>query len=215
MIFGMIAPLPKSSRKIPSRAAALEAVASPVRQEVMSELGEGEATVKELAARLGRSRQALHFHVGVLERAGLVEAGGERGEGREKERVYRRCPGAGDLRARGAGPMSRRERAAAVRAAESMLRVTQREVARAVMGGRIGSGEGRAPAVVMRAKARLDKASLARFEELMKEMASLFRGAKGKNQGARMLALTLVLTPARESKVGGADAGNSRGEEPS
>src|SRR5262245_8045290 len=98
-MFGMISPSPSDRSNSRRRAGALEAIASPVRQEGMSELGEGPGTVKELAARLGRTRQALHFHVGVLERAGLVEVCGERGEGREKERVYRRRPGAGDLRA--------------------------------------------------------------------------------------------------------------------
>src|SRR5215475_3442001 len=120
-MFGMITPAPSSRPGPARRAAALEAVASPARQEVMSELGEAPGTVKELAARLGRSRQALHFHVGVLERAGLVEVCGERGEGREKERVYRRRPGAGDLRAGPASRLTRRERGAAVRAAQSML----------------------------------------------------------------------------------------------
>lgn len=176
-----------------ARAAALEALASPVRQEVMSELGDREGTVKELAARLGRSRQALHFHIGVLERAGLVEVAGERGEGREKERVYRRVPGATDLRAR---RLDRRERAAAARAAKAMLRMTQREVARTIEEETIGPG---LPAVAMRAKARLDRASLARFNELLQELAGLFRAAKGKNEGERMFAVTLVLTPVREA----------------
>lgn len=181
---------PKNRRRV----AALEAIASPVRQEVMSELGEGSGTVKELAARLGRTRQALHFHIGVLERAGLAEVCGERGEGRERERVYRRVAGASDLRAK---RLDRRERAAAARAAQSMLRMTQREVARTIAEERIGPG---LPALVMRAKARLDKASLERFQELMKELGALFRAAKGKNPSERMFALTLVLTPARESK---------------
>jgi predicted ArsR family transcriptional regulator len=175
-----------------------------VRQEVVSELGESGGTVKELAARLGRSRQALHFHIGVLEKVGLVEVAGERGEGRERERVYRVVPGSADMRAK---RLNRGERAAAAAATRAMLRMTQREVARAIAEERIGPG---LPAMAMRAKARLDAAGLARLKELTTEMAALFRTAKGKNAGERMFALTLVLTPARETRARSAAGG--RGE---
>jgi hypothetical protein len=111
--------------------------------------------------------------------------------------------GATDLRAR---RLDRRERAAAAKAAAAMLRMTQREVARTIAEEKVGPG---LPAVAMRAKARLDPGSLRRFNELMNELAGLFRAAKGKNEGERMFALTLVLTPVREA---GAKNAGRRGE---
>ncbi len=82
-------------RRARSGRAAVEAVASPARQELLLALGEGRASVRELAARLGRSRSALHYHVGLLERAGMIESVEVRGSGREREAVYARTRAAG------------------------------------------------------------------------------------------------------------------------
>ena len=109
-------------RNTKARLIALEALASPVRQEVISELAEGPGTVKELSSRLSRSRQALHFHIDVLESAGLVEVASIRGEGRAQERVYRVARGAADPRGTN---LSARERAAAAKASKAMLRMTE------------------------------------------------------------------------------------------
>src|SRR5690606_35350886 len=56
----------------PAGRAALDAVASPARLEILFALGDGPRTTQELARRLGRSRQSLYYHLAVLERAGLV-----------------------------------------------------------------------------------------------------------------------------------------------
>jgi DNA-binding transcriptional ArsR family regulator len=195
-------------RPAPARhAAALEALASSVRQEVLSELAEGPGTVKDLSRRLGRSRQALHFHMGVLERAELVAIAGERGEGRARERVYRVVAGALDLRARKLGAA---ERASAARAAQSMLRTTQREIVRTLHEEKLGADRGGVPAIALRAKARLDARTLAEVQRRLLAIARLFRKAKGKNPDRRMLALTVVLTPAREARQGDAVRRRSR-----
>ena len=173
-----------------ARLAALRAMASPVRQEILSDLGNGPASAREIAARLGRSRQAVHFHIGALERAGLLRVREVRGTGREQERVYER----GGTRI--TGPLaSGAERAAAAKAAGAMLRLTQRE-----LGSALRCGGGARP-VAVRAKARLDERGEARLRRLIQEMVTLFRRAKGRNAGRPMLALTLVLTPAAQSKA--------------
>src|SRR5436305_222362 len=119
-------PAPSSSSK---RTAALRAIASPARQELISEIGHGGASARELAARLGRSRQALHFHLAALEKAGVIRVVEERGAGREAERVYAIAPGALNL---AASHLSARELALAARATHSMLRLTSRELDAAI-----------------------------------------------------------------------------------
>ena len=48
------------------------ALADRTRRDIVARLGEGEATVKELAAPYAMSLQAVSQHIGVLERCGLV-----------------------------------------------------------------------------------------------------------------------------------------------
>ena len=51
------------------------ALADPTRRAILARLAEGEATVNELAAPFSISVQAVSKHIGVLERAGLIERG--------------------------------------------------------------------------------------------------------------------------------------------
>jgi DNA-binding transcriptional ArsR family regulator len=51
------------------------ALADPTRRAILARLSEGEATVNELAAPFPISVQAVSKHIGVLERAGLIERG--------------------------------------------------------------------------------------------------------------------------------------------
>lgn len=181
-----------------SRAATLEALASPVRQELMSHLGDGAATVQVLARRLGRSRQSLYYHVLALERAGLIRVAATQGEGRSAERVY---AVAVDVTRGEARALNRREREAAARATAAMLRLTQRELVAATRRAGGEPGAPILPVVAVRAKARLDRDALARARALVGELIALFRAAKGKHVDERPFALTMVLTPSRESVV--------------
>src|ERR1051325_7884251 len=122
------------------RTATLKALAPAARQELISEIGRSGASARELAARLGRSRQALHFHLAALEKAGLVRVAEERGTGREAERVYAIVPGALNL---AASQLSAREWALAARATHSMLRLTSREFDAAVARGALTSSTGK------------------------------------------------------------------------
>jgi DNA-binding transcriptional ArsR family regulator len=51
------------------------ALADPTRRAILTRLAEGEATVTELAAPFPITVQAVSKHLGVLERAGLIERG--------------------------------------------------------------------------------------------------------------------------------------------
>jgi DNA-binding transcriptional ArsR family regulator len=174
--------------------AALDAVASPARQELLLALAEGPASVRELAERLGRTRSALHYHVGVLERAGMIEGVEQRGTGRDRETVY--APTSNELAVN--ARRSRVELDGVKRATGALLRHTQREMVRA-LDEMFASGQA-VPGVPLaaRGKARLSRTKLARAQALIRELFALFADApSGRSQ--ELYALTLVLTPSRDA----------------
>jgi DNA-binding transcriptional ArsR family regulator len=66
------------------------AIASPLRLEIIGQFVSSESlSVREIAARMGRPASAIHYHVGVLEKAGLFRSVGERRDGRRREAEYR------------------------------------------------------------------------------------------------------------------------------
>jgi len=66
------------------------AIASPLRLEIMGQFATGHPlSVKEIAERMGRPPSAIHYHVRLLVRSGLLIKSGERREGRRIEALYR------------------------------------------------------------------------------------------------------------------------------
>jgi DNA-binding transcriptional ArsR family regulator len=57
--------------------ATFAALADPTRRSILRRLADGEATVNELAQPFAITVQAVSHHLGVLERAGLIERGRE------------------------------------------------------------------------------------------------------------------------------------------
>jgi DNA-binding transcriptional ArsR family regulator len=180
-----------------TRRAALDALASPVRQELISQLGEGPATVRELATALGRSRQALHYHVALLERAGLVAGRGWRGTGPARERVY----AVARSRITFAASRDTADRAGARRALSAMLRLTAREVDRALAAPDLRLRGAAREIAALRGKARLSSPELGELHRLFGRIEALLRRAK-QGKGRRFYAVTLVLVPAGTARQG-------------
>ena len=177
----------------PNSIKALEAIASPIRQELASALGHRPTTVTALAKQLGRTRQALYHHVGILVAAGLVEPVGRGGPGRGREETYRLAV---SKVAAGPRPGSSEEIALAARAVAAMLRLTGRELRLALDQPRLKrAGAGR-EVVAMRGKARLSERELARLNTLIREVHTLLQQAKSRLRG-KMYSVTLVVTPSR------------------
>jgi DNA-binding transcriptional ArsR family regulator len=171
---------------------ALDALASPARQEVVYQLGERPATVRELAAALGRTRQALHYHVALLERAGLVKGTGWRGTGPARERVY----SVACSRLAFAASVAETDRGAARRAVSAMLRLSGREVDQALASPALRHG-GTAPELAaLRGKARLTSADLQELSRLFGRIEALLRRSR-KGEGRPFYAVTLLLAPTR------------------
>jgi DNA-binding transcriptional ArsR family regulator len=182
--------------------AALEAIASPARQELLLALGDDRASVRELAARLGRSRSALHYHVTVLERAGFIEGVEVRGTGRERETVYARTANALSVNAR----PTRSEIDISRRAGDAMLRLTQRELSRALEDGLAPGADKNTRVFGARGKARLTAAQLARAGALIDELLALFADSPApapasRGSRSKLYAITVVLAPTRDANA--------------
>ena len=66
------------------------AIASPLRLELIGLFIEREAlSVAQIAQRMGRPATAIHYHVRLLEKAGLLRRAGERRSGSRSEALYR------------------------------------------------------------------------------------------------------------------------------
>jgi DNA-binding transcriptional ArsR family regulator len=186
---------PSPFRLEPAGRRVIEALASPIRQELVIAFGGRPATVRELAARTGRTRQALYYHLGQLERAGLVVVEGWQGTGPDRERIYRLARTSIGL---GARRTSVAERKAATRAVDAMLRLTAREVRAIAVAPELTTDQSLRP-IAIRGKGRLDSKQLARVNELIAEAIEVFRSATRSASDGRLYALTIVLTPAREA----------------
>lgn len=173
---------------------ALEAVASPARLEILSALGDGPRTTQELARRLGRSRQSLYYHLGLLEQAGLVVV--EAAAGGQRERRFRLVR---ERLAVAARRDSAQERRAGTKAIRAMLRLTAREASAALEDPATRFDGALREMIGFRGKARLTEAQLRRANELIDGLETLLREARGESPAVPLYAVTLVLTPAREA----------------
>jgi DNA-binding transcriptional ArsR family regulator len=168
----------------------LDALASPARQELISQLGEGPATVRDLARALGRTRQSLHYHVAVLERAGLVRGAGWRGAGAARERIYAVAKSRMVVATAPAGP----DRAMVLKAVGASLRLTTRELARALSSPGLRRQGAASEIAVLRGKARLTRKNLRELHGLFGRIEDLLRRAK-QGRGKRYYAVTFILVP--------------------
>ena len=69
--------------------ATLRAISDPLRTAIIGELREAPRTTAQVAAALGESATKLHYHIGELERNGLIEVVETRQKGNLLERYYR------------------------------------------------------------------------------------------------------------------------------
>ncbi len=185
--------LPPGTKRLVSKRE-LEAVTSPVRQEVLEQLDHrGPASVAELARRTGRRTTALHYHVKLLHRAGLLRLAGRRPSGSRTEALYALAAPRFAVAGAAASPAVLRS---AVRTIGASLRLAQREAAAAILSGDVGAF-GRARAFHSRRhRGSLSAAALARVNRLLDEIASLFEAENRRSASAsEVFAVTFVLSP--------------------
>lgn len=174
---------------------AMEALASPHRLEVVAALGDAEqASIADLARRLGRTPHSLYYHVKLLEEAGVVVKAETRRRGRRDERVWKLV---GERMLLGAHAASPEAIGKAAKAIDSMLRLTSRELCAALRAQRTAI-------TGLRMKARLDQRSLGRVARLIREIEKVVADSARRPAAGRMFAVTLVVTPTEDkTETGG------------
>ena len=196
--------LPPGTRRL-SSPRELAAVGSPLRQEVLEQLGHSSpASVADLARRMGRRATALHYHVNLLCRAGLLRRAGRKAAGARSEALYALAAPQFAVVGAAATPAVLR---AAVQTIGATLRLAQREAASAILSGAARERGGGRPFHTRRHRACLSAASLARVNRLLDEISSVFEteSRRRARTGGRvrvaesapspLFALTFVLSP--------------------
>lgn len=172
--------------------ARIEALASPLRQELVDVLSQhGPATIQVLGELLDRAPDGLYYHVRQLVALGLLrEAGSVPSGGRDAKRY--------DLAGR---PMRIVHRAgdapqldAVKRSISSLLRVSGRDAHKALDAGIVRVDPAAPEFLGMRARTWLDDDELARVRALLQELARVVGAAKTKRRG-RSYSVTFLLTP--------------------
>jgi DNA-binding transcriptional ArsR family regulator len=170
----------------------IEALSSPLRQEIVDALGQhGPTTIHALGELLGRAPDGLYYHVrqlvalGLLREAGAVPSGGREAmrydlAGRPMRIVHR----AGDAQQIGA----------VKRSIAALLRVGGRDARKALDAGIVRVDPSSPEFLGMRARTWLDETELARVRGLLQELARIVGEAKNKRRG-RSYSLTFLLTP--------------------
>jgi DNA-binding transcriptional ArsR family regulator len=172
----------------------VEAVASPVRMEIIRHLQSHErCTVGELAGYMRRSADSLYYHVRRLLEAGVLERVGSRPAGRREEAVLAlSAQGLTIAVEEGAGAGVE----AAIRTTRDMLRQAEESLRRAVERDPAGVDADGVP-VVARLRSRLDAAARAEVREHLDAISAIFIRCKGSSAGSPH-ELTLLLVPVSE-----------------
>jgi len=176
-------------------AAAIAALASPVRQELFDTLEAlgGVATIAELAEQLGRPADGLYYHVDLLRRAGLlIPAAAARSRAGRNERRYR-IPGPPGQIGLGYRPREPRNATAVRSVVGGMLRIARRDFDRALVGDVVVDGP-RRELWAARGTGWVSDAELAALNRLLVQITELLRRPRG---GARhrLISLCYVLAP--------------------
>jgi len=164
-------------------------LASPTRIDLIDTLEAlgGEASVAELAAQLGRPADGLYYHLRQLAAGGLIDevvaADGRRYKTRRGDRMRLRYRPGANANARAVG-----------RVASSVLRVADRDFARALADpATVAEGELR-ELWATRGKGWVGRAELAEINRLLMRLIELLRRPRAANRD-RLIALSWVLAP--------------------
>lgn len=188
--------------------AALAALVSPVRQEIVDALeAAGAMSMAELAERIGRPADALYFHVRRLVRVGLVVERAPLKAGRHVKAIYD-LPGR-PMRIRYDPAMNRQNLARVVAAAQ---RIGLRDFTRAVSDSQELGTQRAGHRVVWggRSKGWLSKSQVREVNRLIEEVQAVFREGRP-GRGRQAVGLSFVLAPCappRRAAQGGRRSGH-------
>lgn len=196
--------------RVASYGAALDALISPVRQEIVDTIEAigGNAAVADIAAQLGRPADGLYYHLRRLVGAGVLRERADPGDGRGRR--YRTAAGRSrGLRVKyGRGAASDPE--AVARLVAGLLRVAERDFAKAVRGGAaVGSGA-RRDLWASRIKGWFGAAELREINRLLVRLFELFQHPRSGHRD-QLVALAWTLAPIDDQPPRRAGADRQRG----
>jgi predicted transcriptional regulator len=165
---------------------------SPARQELFAAVGlHGPATVAELAHHLGRAPTALYHHLAQLARVGAIVVDERRRSDGRRERTYRAAVERVSI-GRGRGRASVRAQQAA---AAASLRLTARELARAIADPDLRRSGSEPQVIALRGKGWLSQADLRAVQGHARAIEALLRASATRRPGRNPFAVSLVLAP--------------------
>ena len=175
-----------------SEARRLEALASPLRMEIIGALRtDGPRSIRELAAQLDKPADGLYHHVRTLLRAGIVVEREQRKVGRRMEAVYELT--AERIAAR-LDPKSPQSKAGAIRAGAAAVRLASREYKTAIETDALTLVKGKPNIRVSRHKVWLTPDGLVRLHRLFGQIERLLLKESDQKRG-QPHSLTIVLAP--------------------
>lgn len=168
-----------------------DALASPLRLEIFGHfLPRDRLSVADLAARMGRSRTSLYYHVHHLVDAGLLRKAGVRGGGRRAESVYEAAASA--VRMEPDGSASTRE--ALLRTMAAGFRMAERDLETALEETAPAGAE---PVFATRLHFRATPDLLDEVRGHLRAALAALERATGKPPSGPHYSLTLALLPLR------------------
>jgi DNA-binding transcriptional ArsR family regulator len=182
------------------------ALASPLRLEIIGLFAEpGALSIADMARRMGRPAGSLYHHVGVLEKAGLLQRAGTRPKGKRHEALFRP---AGQRIALKVEPGNEQDIDHAVRTLSASFRMTVRDLEAALRNpNTVRTGPDRDLSAA-RIHFRATPATLRKLNDHLQAIEDLLRRETDGTAG-RHYSLTLALLPLRGR------SGGSSEEEPS
>jgi DNA-binding transcriptional ArsR family regulator len=167
-------------------------LASPLRIELLERLmGEGPASVAELAGRLGRETSSLYYHIRLLREAGLIALTEHRGHGPSEEAVY---AAAADHVTVVCNVDSEESIKAEEQGVGALLRLAQREYGKAMRRGEVRPEGGDRNLFAQRIRTNLDTQGIVELNRRVEELLEFLRTERDRGRGTP-ITLTLVASP--------------------
>lgn len=193
----------KPRKKVLRTQAQQKAFASPLRLELVGLFTDGEPkSVADMAELVGRPASAIHYHVRVLEKAGLFKRHGERHSARKPEALYVPTADVFEMGARKSNP----EEAAktAVKTLTTAFRMAERDLKAAMADPKTRPTGPHRNAFGARLHCRLTKKELAELNRHLRAIEKMLVRAAGTRKPSpddQFVSLTLALMPLRNREV--------------
>ena len=195
---------PRKSRvKVLRTAEERRAVASPLRMELLGLFVDGEPrSVAQIGERMGRPATAIHYHVQVLEKVGILRRVGRQRAGRRPEALH--LPAADMFKM--ADPLDAPEEvaAAALKTMSTAFRMAERDMKAALTNPSCKTSGLYRNAFGARIHCRLSKKGLADLNRHLRAIEKMMTHAAKDHEpspGDSFLSLTLALMPLRNREV--------------